>query len=47
MPELLFYSGLVLMGMSAAAAVAAAVIFRVSGKRLKARLEAEYGKIHR
>lgn len=47
MPELLFYGGMVLMAVSAAAAAAAAVIFRVSGKRLKARLEAEYGKARR
>lgn len=31
------------MGFAAAGAVVAAVVFAVSGKRLKARLEKEYG----
>jgi hypothetical protein len=44
MPELLFYGGIALMAVSAAAAVIAVVVFRVTKKRLNARLEAEYGK---
>ena len=42
--ELLFYGGIALMALAAAAAVVAAVVLRLSGSRLGARLEQEYGK---
>ena len=42
--ELLFYAGTVLAGAAVVAAVVAAVAFHLSGKRLQARLEQEYGK---
>ena len=42
--ELLFYGGILLMAASAAAGIAAAVILRLSGKRLKRQLEEEFGK---
>jgi len=40
---LLFYGGIALMGGAAVAAVIAAVALTISGKRLTARLEKEYG----
>lgn len=42
--EMLFYGGIALMAAAVAAGVVAFTILRISGKRLKARLEAEYGK---
>ena len=42
--ELLFYSGIGLMGLSVAIGLAAFIILRISGKRLKRKLETEYGK---
>ncbi len=42
--ELLFYGGIALMCVSVLAAIIAIMAFRLSGKRIKARLEAEYGK---
>jgi len=47
MTELLFYGGLALMAASALAAPPAAVILRVSKKRLDRQLEAEFGKPRR
>lgn len=44
MPELLLYGGIVLMAVSAIAAVVAVVVLRIARKRLDARLEVEYGK---
>lgn len=41
--ELLFYGGIAVMAAAAVAAVVAAVILRASGKRLRARLEEEFG----
>lgn len=41
--DLLFYGGIALMGIAVAAAVAACIIFSISGKRLKAQLEKEFG----
>ncbi len=42
--DLLFYGGIALMGAAVLAAVVACVVLSISGKRLKARLEAEFGK---
>lgn len=42
--ELLFYGGLAAMGAAAAGALLCIVIFRVSGRKLKKKLEQEYGK---
>lgn len=42
--ELLFYGGLATMGAAVAAALLCIVIFRVSGRKLKKKLEQEYGK---
>lgn len=41
--ELLFYWGIALMVMAVLVAVICIVLFRCSGKRLKKRLEKEYG----
>lgn len=41
--ELLFYGGIAVMAAALLAAVVAAVILRISGKRLQARLEEEFG----
>ena len=41
--QMLFYGGIVSMGAAAAAAVIAAVVLVISGKRLRAQLEREYG----
>lgn len=43
--ELLFYGGLIGMGTTMILALLAAVIFRITGKKLKRKLEEEYGKI--
>lgn len=45
--ELLFYGGLAVMAAAAAAMVICAVIFAVTGRKLKRRLEQEYGKPQR
>ncbi len=45
--ELLFYGGIVVMGMTAILTVVCTVIFIISGKRLKKILEREYGKPRR
>ena len=42
--ELLFYSGIWLMGLSVAIGLADFIILRISGKRLKRKLKTEYGK---
>ena len=42
--EVLFYGGLAAMGAAAAGALLCIVIFRVSGRKLKKKLEQEYGK---
>lgn len=42
--ELLLYGGIGIMTLSALGGIAAAVLLRISGKRLRLRLEAEYGK---
>lgn len=44
MTELLFYGGIALMAVTAAAAAVAAVVLHLSKKRLDMQLEAEYGK---
>ena len=41
---LLFYGGIIGMALAAVGAVTAAVILRLSGKRLKGQLEEEFGK---
>lgn len=42
--ELIFYSGIAVMAVSGVLAVLCAVVFRFTGKRLRHRLEQEYGK---
>lgn len=42
--ELLFYGGIALMTAAVAFGIAVFLLLRISGKRLKTRLEAEYGK---
>ncbi len=44
---LLFYGGIFTMGAAAILAVAAIIIFRVSGKRLNSQLETEFGERRR
>lgn len=44
--ELLFYGGLAAMGISAVLAAAGAGIFMWTGRRLRARLNEEYGSRH-
>lgn len=44
MPEVLFYSGVALMGLAVVAAVIALAAFFASGRRLQKKLEEEYGK---
>jgi len=41
--QMLFYAGAALMGGAGIAAVIALVAFTITGKRLKAQLEQEYG----
>ena len=43
----LFYGGLAIMAAAAAAMVICAVIFTVTGRKLKRKLEQEYGKPQR
>ncbi len=45
--ELLFYGGIVIMAAAALGGVVALFVLRLSGKRLNARLEKEYGKKRR
>lgn len=42
---ILFYGGIVLMGTAVVGAAVAAIVLHVSGKRLKKRLEEEFGRI--
>lgn len=42
--EMLFYGGIVVMAVAAVGAVVAGVILGLSGKRLKAKQEEEFGK---
>lgn len=42
--EMLFYGGVALMALAAAASVIALVVFSVSSRRLQKKLEEEYGK---
>ena len=42
--ELLFYGGISLMAAAALVGAIAAIVLRSSGKRLRARLEEEFGK---
>jgi len=44
MESLLFYGGIVLMGGAAVGAVVSAIVLRICGKRLNAKLDAEFGK---
>lgn len=43
MPEVLFYGGLALMGVSAASGLIALLILRGQKRRLRERLDGEYG----
>ena len=45
--ELLFYVGIALMCLTAAAAAGCVAIFHVTKKKIKKILEQEYGKCHR
>ena len=47
MAEVLFYAGIVLMGIAAASAIVAVVVFILSKKRLNTKLEAEFGERRR
>lgn len=42
--ELLFYGGLAVMAAAAVLSVLGTVLFRVSGRKLREKLEQEYGK---
>jgi len=42
--ELLFYGGIACIATAVVLAVAAAVVLHITGKRLKHKLEEEYGK---
>lgn len=42
--DLLFYSGIAIMAISAVGATVAIILFSLSKKRLQAQLEQEYGK---
>ncbi len=42
--EMFFYGGVTVMAASLLMIIAAIIIFRITGKRIKARLEAEFGK---
>lgn len=43
--ELLFYGGLAIMVIAVLLAMVCAVLFRLSGRRLKKKLEQEYGEL--
>lgn len=45
--EVLFWGGIFMMGLSAGLSVICAVIFCLTGKGLKKKLEKEYGKLQR
>jgi len=45
--NLLFYVGVVLMSASAAGAVISLAVFRISGRKLRRKLEEEFGKKRR
>ena len=45
--ELLFYGGILVMAMAALGGIVSAAIFAVTGRRLKRKLEAEFGKKRR
>ncbi len=47
MTEIMFYTGIALMSAAALGAAVSFILLRLSGKRLQARLEAEYGKKRR
>ena len=42
--ELLFYGGIVVLALAAAGGAGAIALFAVSGRRLRKRLEEEYGR---
>lgn len=44
--ELWFYGGIVLMAVAVVLALLCIVMFRISGKRLRNKLEKDYGKRH-
>lgn len=44
--ELWFYGGIVLMAVAVVMALLCIVMFRISGKRLRNKLEKDYGKRH-
>lgn len=44
MNDMLFYGGIAVMAADVLFAAAGIIVFRMSGKRLKAHLEAEYGR---
>ena len=44
MSEILFYSGIALIAAAAAGAVIAGIVFSLTGRKLKRKLEEEYGK---
>ncbi len=41
--QVLFYGGLIVMGASVVLALVSLLIFRITGKRIKKKLEQEYG----
>ena len=43
--EVLFYGGLAVMGAAALLGVAGFMIFHITGRRLRRKLEQEYGKL--
>ena len=45
--ELMFYGGIAVMGGAVLLTAASIIIFSITGKRLKKRLEQEYGKRRR
>lgn len=45
--ELLFYGGITVMAADVAAGILCAVIFHITGRKLKQKLEQEYGKTGR
>lgn len=45
--EGLFYCGIAVMAGAAGAGIIAAVVFSLTGRRLRKRLDAEFGKKHR
>lgn len=43
--EIIFYSGIAIMGIAVLCAVAGILIFTYTGRKLQSRLEEEYGKL--